>query len=143
MEYLAGIIIALVVSLAATLIGLDHERAFYPTVLAVIASYYGLFAVMGGSVQALVVESLVMGVFLGATVLGFRRNLWFVVAALIGHGLFDFFHGHLIVNPGVPDWWPMFCLAYDVAAALYLAWLLRQARVTAKAPPSRPKPWGR
>ncbi len=131
MEYLAGVVIALLVSLSATLIGFDRDRAFYPTVLAVIASYYDLFAVMGGSLQALVAESLVMLVFLAATVLGFKRNLWLVVAALAAHGLFDFFHGHLISNPGVPPWWPMFCLTYDVAAAAYLAWLLLRSRVAA------------
>lgn len=134
MEYLAGVVIALLVSLSATLIGFDRDRAFYPTVLAVIASYYDLFAVMGGSLQALIAESLVMLVFLGATVLGFKRNLWLVVAALAAHGVFDFFHGHLISNPGVPVWWPMFCLTYDVAAAAYLAWLLLRSRVAANAP---------
>ncbi len=74
MEYLAGIIIALVVSLFASLVGFDKERSFYPTVLVVIASYYGLFAVMGGSVQAALSESVVMAVFLGATVLGFQTQ---------------------------------------------------------------------
>ena len=133
MEYLAGIIIALVVSLSATLIGLDRDRAFYPTILAVIASCYDLFAVMGGSVKAVIVESLVMGIFLGGTVLGFKRNLWFVVVALVAHGIFDFCHGHLIANPGVPLWWPMFCLSYDIAAAAYLTWLLRHSRVAVNA----------
>lgn len=133
MEYLAGIIIALVVSLFASLVGFDKERSFYPTVLVVIASYYGLFAVMGGSFQAALSESVVMAVFLGATVLGFKRNLWFVVFALVTHGLFDFFHGHLISNPGVPNWWPMFCLTYDVVAAAYLAYLLRHSKVIANA----------
>ncbi|MFA6311875.1 MAG: hypothetical protein WCV99_02680 [Sterolibacterium sp.] len=133
MEYLAGVAIAVLVSLSATVIGLDRDRAFYPTVLAVIASYYGLFAVMGGSMQALVVESLVMAAFLGATVLGFKRNLWLVVAALAAHGIFDFFHAQLISNPGVPAWWPAFCLTYDLAAAAYLAWLLRRSRVAANA----------
>ena len=104
MEYLTGIVIALVVSLSATLVGFDKDRAFYPTVLAVIASYYALFAVMGGSVQAILNESAVMVAFLGVTVLGFKCNLWFVVAALFTHGIFDFFHGHLIFNPGVPVW---------------------------------------
>jgi hypothetical protein len=37
MPYLAGIILALSVSSLATLIGLDRDRAFYPTVLVVIA----------------------------------------------------------------------------------------------------------
>lgn len=133
MAYLIGIVIALVVLLSATFIGLDRDRAFYPTVLAVIASYYGLFAVMGGSVQAVFLESSAMTVFLAATILGFKRNLWLVVGALFMHGIFDLFHGHLISNPGVPIWWPSFCLTFDVAAAGYLAWLLRHARLSANA----------
>ena len=44
MECLAGAVIALVVSLLATFIGFDRDRAFYPTIMVVIASYYGLFA---------------------------------------------------------------------------------------------------
>lgn len=133
MAYLIGIVIALIVLLSATFIGLDRDRAFYPTMLAVIASYYGLFAVMGGSVQAVLVESSAMTVFLAATVLGFKRNLWLVVGALLMHGIFDLFHGHLISNPGVPVWWPSFCLTFDVAAAGYLAWLLRHSRLGANA----------
>lgn len=133
MEYLAGIGLALAVSLSATLIGLDRDRAFYPTVLAVIASYYGLFAVIGESVSALIIESLAMALFLVATVLGYRRNLWLVVAALFAHGVFDFFHGHVISNPGVPAWWPMFCLTYDITAAAYLAWLLTRSKIPANA----------
>ena len=54
MPYLAGIVLALTVSGLANLVGLDRDRAFYPTVLVVIASYYVLFAVMGGSGHALV-----------------------------------------------------------------------------------------
>lgn len=127
MEYLVGISLALVVSLWATLVGLDKDRAFYPTVLLVIASYYNLFAVIGGSTEALIVESLVMAIFVCATVLGFKRNLWIVVVALFAHGVLDFFHGQLIVNPGVPVWWPMFCLSYDLVAATYLAWLLTRS----------------
>lgn len=77
------------VSLAASFIGLDRDRAFYPTLTAVIASYYGLFAVMGGSTQALAMESMVIAAFLSVAILGFRTNLWFVVGALASHGIFD------------------------------------------------------
>lgn len=133
MEYLIGIVLALAVSLSATFVGFDRDRAFYPTLMVVIASYYGLFAVMGGSIEALVVESAVAAAFLWAAVLGFKRNLWLVVGALLAHGIFDFFHGHFIANPGVPAWWPMFCLTYDIAAAGYLAWLLKRAKVAAQA----------
>jgi hypothetical protein len=125
MPYLAGIVLALTVSGLATLVGLDRDRAFYPTLLLVIASYYVLFAVMGGSGHALVVETLVMTGFLLVAVFGFKKSLWLVVAALAAHGVFDLFHGHVVANPGVPAWWPAFCLAYDVTAAAFLAWLLR------------------
>ncbi len=133
MEYLIGAVLALTVSLLATWVGFDRDRAFYPTVLVVIASYYGLFAVMGGSVSALAAEVVAMGVFLLASVLGFRRNLWLVVGALAAHGVFDLVHGHIIDNPGTPAWWPMFCLSYDIAAAAYLAWLLKRSSVAAYA----------
>ena len=92
----------------------------------VIAAYYVLFAVMGGSGQALVVETFVMTGFLLVAVIGFKKSLWLVVAALAAHGVFDFFHGHVVANPGVPAWWPAFCLTYDVTAAAFLAWLLRR-----------------
>jgi hypothetical protein len=105
----------------ATAIGLDRERAFYPTVLIVIASYYVLFAVMGGSSRALLVEIIVASGFLISAVLGFKRSLWFVVAAIVGHGVFDFVHHWLVENPGVPGWWPGFCLTFDVVLGVRLA----------------------
>lgn len=121
MEYLVGALLALGVGVFATLVGLDRERGFYPVVLIVIASYYVLFAVMGGSRGALIVEASILCAFAVVAVLGFKRNLWLVVAALAGHGLLDLLHPHLVTNPGAPVWWPMFCLAYDLAAAGYLA----------------------
>lgn len=124
MAYLVGALLALAVSGMATLSRLDRDRAFYPTVMIVIASYYALFAVMGGSGHALGVETAVIAVFLAASLVGFKHSLWLVVAALAGHGIFDAFHGRLIANPGVPAWWPPFCLTYDVVAAGYLAYLL-------------------
>jgi hypothetical protein len=123
MAYVVGIVIALLVSVMARLVGFDRDRAFYPTVLVVIASYYVLFAVMGGSVHAMVVESLIMMAFLCVAVIGFNVNLWLVAAALAAHGVLDFFHGHIVTNPGVPVWWPAFCLGYDISAAGFLAWL--------------------
>ena len=92
MGYVAGIGIALKGSVLARLVGLDRDRAFYPTVLFVIASYYVLFAVMGGSGQALLIESIVMAAFGFVAILGFRFNLWLVVGALAADGIFDFFH---------------------------------------------------
>jgi len=128
MDILIGISLALAISLLARLVGFDRERSFYPVVMLVIASYYALFAVMGHSLQALVHESIAMAAFSLAAVFGFRKNLWVVVAALAGHGVFDFFHAGLIDNPGVPLWWPTFCGAYDIVAAIFLAFLLKRGQ---------------
>jgi hypothetical protein len=106
MDYAVGIALALVVAGCAALVGFDRDRAFYPTLLVVIASYYVLFAVIGGSVFAVLVESAVMTAFAALAVLGFRGKLWIVAAALAGHGVFDAVHGSLVTNPGVPVWWP-------------------------------------
>jgi len=124
MEYWIGAGLALAIGFGATLVGFDRDRAFYPTVMAVIALLYGLFAILGSSLHALAAEAIPMAVFLAAAVVGFKRSLWIVVAALAGHGLFDFIHPHWITNPGVPVWWPGFCSSYDIVAAAYLAWLL-------------------
>jgi hypothetical protein len=97
----------------------------------VIASYYVLFAVTGGSTQVLIIESAVAAVFLGLALAGFRSTLWLVATALAAHGIFDFLHPHVYANPGVPVWWPSFCLAYDVLAAACLAWLLVSKKVAA------------
>ena len=131
MALLVGAFLALAVGLFATSAGLDRDRAFYPTVTIVIASYYVLFAVMGASTHVLILESLVGAVFLAAAVSGFRSSLWVVVVALAAHGMFDLVHGRVISNPGVPSWWPQFCLTFDVSAAAYLAWLLKCGRIRA------------
>jgi len=126
MEFLIGTVLAVVVCLFSTFIGLDRDRALYPTLTIVFVGYYLLFAVMGGSNSALLAE-LAAGVpFLAAAVWGFKRNLWVTAAALFAHGVFDGLHAGLITDPGVPAFWPGFCGSYDVVAAAYLAWLLKR-----------------
>jgi len=123
LPYVVGVVLSLVAAVFGRYSGFDRDRAFYATVVVVVASYYVLFAVMGGSVQALVFESIVMTMFAAAAVLGFRMSSWIVVAALAGHGVFDGFHSFVIDNAGVPAYWPAFCASYDIGAAGWLAWL--------------------
>ena len=133
MALLIGALLALAVGLFATGLGLDRDRAFYPVVTIVIASYYALFAVMGASTHALVLESLVGAFFLAVAISGFRWSLWVVVVALAAHGILDLTHDTFIANAGVPVWWPEFCLTYDLMAAAYLAWSLKSGRIRATA----------
>jgi hypothetical protein len=131
MALMVGALLAVAVGMLARASGLDRDRAFYPTVLIVIASYYCLFAVMGASTRALLLESALAGGFTAAAVLGLRSSLWVVVCSLAAHGVFDLVHGRIISNPGAPLWWPGFCLTYDLTAAAFLAWLLWRGRIRA------------
>ncbi len=130
MEFAIGVAAATAVGIFATVIGFDKERSFYPVVLIVIATLYLLFAVMAGSTDSLVAEAIPALVFVAVAALGFRKTLWLVVAGLALHGAFDFFHHAVIANPGVPVWWPGWCLAYDVVAAAYLAALISFRRIS-------------
>ena len=125
MEYLIGLILGAAVAGLATGLGMDRDRAFYPTVLIVVAAYYVLFAVMGASGPTIAIEIAVASGFLVLAVIGFKGSLWLVAAGIAGHGVFDFFHHLLIHNAGVPAWWPGFCLAADVMLGGWLAWRLR------------------
>ena len=120
MEYLIGVLLALSVAGSAKMIGLDRSRAFYPTVLIVVGSYYSLFAVMGASGATLGIETTVGLGFSLLAAFGFRRNMWIVAAAIAAHGLFDLFHHSLIQNPGVPVWWPGFCATVDLMLGAWL-----------------------
>lgn len=129
MGYLVGLLLSLSAAGLAVIVGLDRDRAFYPTVMIVIAAYYVLFAVMGGSERALILEIVVGTVFLLAAIVGFKTSLWFVAIALVGHGVFDAVHPMLFDDPGVPRWWPSFCAVFDVifGGQLVVRMMMRKA----------------
>jgi hypothetical protein len=124
MEYLVGIILALAVACLATVIGLDRERSFYPTVLVVVASYYPLFAVIGASGKILELEVAIAVGFSVLALFGFKRSMWLVAVTIAGHGVLDLLHHLFIENPGVPVWWPGFCAAVDLILGAWMAFLL-------------------
>lgn len=130
MEYLIGVALAITVGLFTTIAGFDRDRSLYPVILLVISSYYGLFAIMGGY-SALNWEAGIFAAFTLAATIGLRTNLWIVVVALVAHGVLDWYHGKLVENAGVPAWWPMFCLCFDVVAGAYLAWRLLSGKIDA------------
>jgi len=74
-----GIALSIAVASFARLVGFDRDRAFYPTVLIVIASYYVLFAAMISSIETVLLESIVMTLFVIAAVAcppGGQHGVW-------------------------------------------------------------------
>jgi hypothetical protein len=115
MAYLIGAALGMATAAFGWLVGFDRSRTFYPVVLIVSASYYELFAAIGGPTTALWLEAILAAAFLLVAVSGYRFSLWLVVGGLVAHALLDAVHVSLIDNAGVPPWWPAFCLSFDVA----------------------------
>ena len=135
MGYVVGTALGLVTCAFARTVGFDRDRAFYPTVLIVVASYYVLFAVIGGSTLTLAIELGLMSAFVLLAVIGFTRNLWLVVAGIAAHGVMDFLvHGRIVENRGMPAWWPAFCGSFDIAMPACLVWLASTGRWLASGP---------
>ena len=133
MPYLIGLVLAIAVCLFALLTGFDRDRAFYSTVVIVVAHYYILFAVTGATTHVLLAECLGAGAFMVLAVAGFKTSQWITAAALAGHGVYDFFHHLIIQDPGVPAWWPAFCMSFDILAGAILALLLLRRPAAANA----------
>ena len=124
MAALIGLSLGVAVAVFARIVGFDRERVFYPTVLIVVAHYYVLFAIVSEKYGALPPQLIFFGLFSTIAVLSFRISLWFAVAGLAVHGLFDFAHQFFAADSGVPKWWPSFCLAFDLTAAAAVAIML-------------------
>ncbi len=131
MEYFVGSIMGIGIGIFATIVGLDRDRALYPTALIVIASYYCLYAVIGNSNSSLISESVIAVMFVAIAVVGFRTNLWIAAAGIVGHGIFDMFHHLIIENPGLPTFWPGFCMSIDIVFGIYLAVMLWTKKIPA------------
>ena len=131
MEIAIGLILAFGACGLGVAVGFERDRAFYPVMLIVIASYYDLFGVIGGDQGVLGIELAISLGFATLAVLGFRVNLWLIVAGLLGHAGLDFFHAHVVTNSGLPGWWPTFCATFDAVAGFYLAWRLLAKRIDA------------
>jgi hypothetical protein len=124
MPLLVGVLLAIGVALFVRLVGFDRERSFYPVVLIVIAALYVLFAVMGGTGASVKAELIPFVLFCALALAGFRISLWFAAGGLVLHGIFDLLRAPFLPNSGVPEWWPQFCSAYDIAAGIVVAALL-------------------
>ena len=128
-----GVLLAVGVAALGKFTRFDEDRSFYSTVLVIIASYYVLFAVLGGSGHALIWELVVAVAFSSAAIIGALYVPTLVGIGITAHGLFDLVHDVLIENSGVPTWWPGFCGSIDVAFGLWVISITRFRIPNAKA----------
>ena len=126
-----GLLLAVGIATLARFTRFDEDRSFYSTILVIIASYYVLFAVLGGSRHALGWELVIAVVFSTVAIIGALVLPALVGIGIIAHGLFDLVHDVLITNSGVPTWWPSFCGSIDVLLGLWVLLSTRSAPMVA------------
>lgn len=122
MPLLIGITLGLSSVVLMALGGVARERSGYAVAMVAIAAFYPVFAV-GRGWDVFAFHAAVALLFVALAVIGARRSLWWIVAAMILHGLFDILDGLRAPDPS-PDWWGPFCLGVDIAIGLALAGLL-------------------
>ena len=130
MPLVVGVLLAIAIAALAKFTRFDEDRSFYSTVLVIIASYYVLFAVLGGSRHALVWELVIAIVFSTVAILGALFFPTLVGIGIVAHGVFDLVHDSIIENAGVPTWWPIFCASIDVLLGLWVVVLSRLPRTS-------------
>lgn len=117
-----GATLGIILAIFARLTKFDRDRSYYAVVLIVIATYYVLFACIAN--EAIVAEIFVASLFsILATLGGLRWQILLGIGICL-HGVFDFMHGYIISNPGVPIWWPAFCGSIDIVLGLWVIFLV-------------------
>lgn len=104
------------------------ERSGAAMLLAAIAAFYPVFAVIDADPLAF---GLHFAIFLGFAALalrGFQQGLYLIAGGLIAHGIFDI--GLVFTQVTGPVWWPAFCASFDIVAGGAIIRLIQ----TGKAP---------
>lgn len=102
----------------------------YSVGLLTLPGIYTFFALYAGE-QAVGVKEVIYGVpyVVGGIFLALvsvRRSAVVVGIFWLVHGLYDLVHGQIFINPGVPDWYPVFRFVVDAVVGSYLLWLSRR-----------------
>ena len=119
---LIGVVLGIASVGLMALAGVARERGGYAVAMVAIAAFYPVFAVERGW-DVFAFHAVVASLFIALAVMGARQSLWWLVAAMILHGLFDMLDGLSAPDPS-PGWWGPFCLGVDLAIGLSLAFLI-------------------
>lgn len=126
-EALLGVTVGVLTIAIARLV--RGQRWMYSLGLITLPSLYAFFALRAGE-HALAGKEMLYGIpFVVAgllvTFVSVRRSAIVIGVLWILHGAYDLAHGAMFTNPGVPDWYAVWCFCVDVVVGAYLLWLSR------------------
>ena len=115
-----GVVFGVIQAASPLVIRWLDPATVYALSLILIASVYIGFAVADGRPIVIAVESAVATIFVLVATLGISGPAWLLVAGLLGHGGKDLWQHRRQYVAGT-RWWPPFCCAVDLVAALLIA----------------------
>jgi hypothetical protein len=120
----AGGIVAALVNIAITS-RLPAKKAaeFYNLFMAATAAVYIGIALTAGSVDTLVLETVLSAALFALALAGQWSSLKFTALAFLAHGAWDLLHVTMGMGANAGTDFPVVCVAYDWLIAGYLWWL--------------------
>ena len=123
----AAVGLGLAAAMLAPLLFLSEENGFQflAVQLGFIGGVYFGFGVADGRVLHLAIEFTVAGAFLfGGVIALWTGSTVFLAAAYAAHAVWDLAHHPRAVPTPVRNWYPPFCVVFDLAVAVFIqAWL--------------------
>lgn len=121
---IAGAVLGALAVAAARLLAPMTQRLVYAVLLWLAAGVYLALALGLGSLSAILLELLGLGLFGGAAVIGFRSRLWVLAAGWLLHPLWDL--GLHDTSAHAPLWYAYLCVGFDLAVGVGIVMHYRQ-----------------
>lgn len=122
LEILVGVIAVLGIIILSKRLRSEHWA--YALSLIILPLPYLVFALWASQSNVITLEFFYglpfFAVGLLCLLFGFRGSAWLVAIMWLIHAPYDVYHSSLFVNDGVPGWYPLVCLGFDIAMGLYL-----------------------
>jgi hypothetical protein len=120
----AGGIVAALVNIAITSrLPVKKAAEFYNLFMAATAAVYIGSALTAGSVNTLVLETVLSAALFALALAGQWSSLKFTALAFLAHGAWDLLHVTMGMGANAGTDFPVVCVAYDWLIAGYLWWL--------------------
>jgi len=124
-----GVVAGAILGIALILLArsVRAESRIFSVALMLLPLVYVAFALAAREWDAAVLELALGAPFIlaGALCLTFRTPISVVAIGLLWviHAAYDISHDRLLVNSGVPGWYPLFCATLDMVVGFYVIWL--------------------
>lgn len=108
--------------------GILAERSGAAMLLAAIAVFYPVFAVIDADPLAIALHLAIFAGFAALALRGFRDGLYLIAGGLIAHGIFDICL--MFTQITGPAWWPPFCASFDLIAGASILRLIQTGKAS-------------